>query len=217
VTAVAQRHAIGAVVGTIGGTLAVLAGVVQVLVGSRIPAWSGAKNDPLVLGLVTVVFGAIALVGARSLRGEGHGSPGRRAASAAAVLVPAGLILTTVGRLGYLPCALLVIAAACAVGDVREVGHVVARHWRPVLRSVLGGVQVLMAASAAPVLTAVVGVAGGLLAGVAAWVPRRALRIALVVVGTVPFAALTWWGVVPALLAAAAVGIAVLRPVRDPW
>ncbi len=216
-TAVAQRHAIGAAVGAIGGTLAVLAGVVQVLVGSRIPEWSGAKDDPLVLGLVTVVLGAVALVGARSLRGEGHGSPGRRAASVAAVLVPAGLILTTVGRLGFLPCALLVIAAGCVVGDVREVGRVVAMHARPVLLSVLGGVLVLMAASAAPVLTVVVGVAGGLLAGVAAWVPRRALRIALVTVGTVPFAALTWWAVVPALLAVVAVGIAVLRPVGGLW
>ncbi len=86
----------------------------------------------------------------------------------------------------------------------------------PVLLSVLGGVEMLMAASAAPAPTVVAGAVGGVVVGVAAWVPRRGRRIGLVVAGSVPLAALTWWSVVTPLLAVVAIGIVVLRPVRAP-
>jgi hypothetical protein len=213
-----KRQPIAAAMGGIGGGLAVLAGAVQILVGTRIPEWSGAKDAPLVLGALTVVLGAIALGGARSLRGDGIAAPGRRAVAAGAMLVPAGLILGTVGRLGYVPCALLVIAAAYAVaaGRVSDVGEVVVVHWRAVLLSVLGGVEVLMAATAEPAIILVAGVVGGLVVGVAPWVPgRQRVRVGLVVAGTVPFAALTWWSVVTPLLAVAAVGIVMTRPSVD--
>ena len=44
-----------------------VAGVAQMLVGARIPEGSGAKDEPLALGALTVVLGVIALIGARSL------------------------------------------------------------------------------------------------------------------------------------------------------
>lgn len=209
-----SRQPIAAAMGALGGGLAVLAGAAQMLVGARIPEWSGAKDAPLVLGALTVVLGVIAWGGARSLRGDRAAAPGRRALAAAAMFVPAGLILGTVGRLGYVPCALLVIGAVYAVraGPVGEVVEVVVAHWRPVLLSVLGAVEVLMAATAAPAVILVSGVIGGLVVGVAAWVPARRARIGLVVAGTVPFAALTWWSVVTPLLAVVAVGIVMLRP-----
>ena len=216
-TDVRRRQPIAAAMGLLGGGLAALAGVVQMLAGARIPEWSGAKDEPLALGALTVVLGVIAVIGARLLRGEDRAAPGRRAVAAAAMLGPAGLILGTVGRLGYLSCALLVIGAAYAVGTGRvgELGEVVAEHWRPVLLSVLGGVEMLMAVSAAPALTVAAGAAGGLVVGVAAWVPaHRRVRVSLVVAGTAPFAVLTWWSVVSLLLAALAVGIVLQQPVR---
>lgn len=213
-----KRQPIAAAMGALGGGLAALAGVTQILVGARIPEWSGAKDAPLVLGALTVVLGVIALGGARSLRGDRSAAPGRRAVAAAAMVVPAALILGTVGRLGYVPCALLMIAAVYAVraGPVNEVGEVVVAHWRAVLLSVLGAVEVLMAATAAPAVTLVAGAVGGLVVGVAAWVPgRRRVRVGLVVAGAVPFAALTWWSVVTPLLAVVAAGIVMMRPSVD--
>jgi hypothetical protein len=209
-----KRQQIAAVMGALGGGLAALAGIAQIVVGARIPEWSGAKDAPLVLGALTVVLGVVASGGARSLSGDGLAGPGRRAVAAGAMLVPAGLVLGTVGRLGYVPCALLVIGAAYAVaaGRAGDVGEVVVTHWRAVLLSVLGGVEVLMAATAVPTVTLVAGAVGGLVVGVAAWVPGRLrVRVGLVLAGTVPFAALTWWSAVTPLLAVVAVGIVMTR------
>ena len=78
-------------------------------------------------------------------------------------------------------------------------------RWLRTLVSVLGGFEVLMALRATPVLTAV-GVLGGLALLVAPWLLARARPVGLLLVGlgTVPFAALTWWTLVGPLLAVVA-------------
>ena len=78
-------------------------------------------------------------------------------------------------------------------------------RWVRTLVSVLGVFEVLMALRATPVLT-VVGVLGGLALLVGPWLLARARAVGLLLVGlgTVPFAALTWWTLVGPLLAVVA-------------
>jgi len=66
-------------------------------------------------------------------------------------------------------------------------------RWMSALVSLLGAFEVLMGLGSGSALTRVVGVVGGLALVAAPWVAGRVrgLTLALLVVGTVPFAALT--------------------------
>lgn len=79
-------------------------------------------------------------------------------------------------------------------------------RWMRVLVSLLGAFEMLMAVGAASALIRVVGIVGGLALAAAPWVTGRArgLAFVLLVVGTVPFAALTATSLVPPVLAAVA-------------
>lgn len=87
-------------------------------------------------------------------------------------------------------------------------------NWLSVLISTLGGIELLMAVSAAPVTTMVIGVIGGLALVVAPWISSVGLRVVLLSVGALPFAVLTWWSLASPLLAvlALAIGLTTLRP-----
>jgi uncharacterized protein (UPF0264 family) len=76
-------------------------------------------------------------------------------------------------------------------------------RWMCVLVSLLGAFEMLMALSAGSSLVRVVGVVGGLALAAAPWVARRVRGVTLVllVVGTVPFAALTVTSLVTSVLA----------------
>lgn len=94
-------------------------------------------------------------------------------------------------------------------------------NWLRTLISVLGAFELLMAVSAGPPVTIAVGVAGGLVLMAAPWmpapgVPALRLRAVLLVVGTLPFAILTWWSLASPLLAVLAfiIGLAALRRPR---
>ena len=73
------------------------AGAVQVMIGSQIPEWSGAKASPTGLGLLTI--GLSLLAGFAAVR---QSTPGLtawgRTACALGLLVPGLLCLSTVGR-----------------------------------------------------------------------------------------------------------------------
>lgn len=75
------------------------------------------------------------------------------------------------------------------------------------LVSALGAVELLMAAGAGPVTTIAGGAVGGLALLAAPWVPDVRSALGLLIIGTLPFAALTWWTVVSPLLAVAALAI----------
>ena len=82
-------------------------------------------------------------------------------------------------------------------------------RWLRCLLVLLGAAELLMVAGAAPVLL-VVGLVGGI-ALMAAGVLARPLTllIALVVIGTVPFAVFAWTAVVPVLLLLTALAVTV--------
>lgn len=206
----AGRRVLAAQLAVAGGTLGVLAGVTQAAVGGRFPAWTGTKDQPLPLGLLTVALSVVALAVGLWLR-TGKVTAGRRAAAVVGVGVPALLSFSTVGRLWYAPGALLLAAVVLllAVGGVGELVAVARQEWPAVLVSVLGACQVLVAVSATPLGIAALGAVGGLTLGACPWWTGRGGRWALPLgaLGTVAFAVLTWTSLVSPLVAVLALGL----------
>ena len=181
--------------------------------GSQIPAWSGAKADPRALGLLTVLLSALALLAA--LRQSRLGlTTGLRGLAALALLVPGLLCLTTVGRLWYLPGLLIISAGILTVDSWTDTASVVRQNWLRCLLSGLGACQLLMAAGSTGVVS-LVGVGSGIaLIAAAFWPnPQRWALLGLIIIGTVPFAALAWTALVPVLvvLVTAAVAVPLVR------
>lgn len=203
--------------GLVGAILGMVAGLVQMTVGTRIPEWTGAKDDPVALGALTVVLSAIAAVAASRLRTPEQLTAQRRVAVVVAFIIPAVLCFTTVGRLWYIPAALLLAACAltAAAVDTRDLFTVVRRNRTRWLVSTLGAFVVLMAVSAAAALTLVLGVVGGLAVMVAPWLHRRTKPVVVVtmLMAALPFAVITWWSIASPLVAVLAViiGITAIR------
>lgn len=213
-----SRHRVAAGLGLAGSALGVVAGLVQATVGSGIPDWTGAKQAPGSLGLLTIALSLLA--GLAAGRQIGPLPVGPRAACAVGLLAPGLLCFSTVGRLWYLPGLLMLAAGIVSIDSVRDTASAAGRNWWRCLLGVLGGAELLMAAGATTVLLAV-GAAGGiaLLLAAAAASTRTALA-ALLVIGTVPFAVLAWTAVVPVLLLllAAALAVPLIRaaPAKSP-
>lgn len=207
----AQLSMLAGRLAAIGARIAVVAGIAQAIIGSRIPDWSGNKHQPVALGLLTIALGASALVAARSLRAAATPGDERLAAVTVWLALVALVCSTTVGRLWAIPGVLLLAAAgvtlvACGWHRFRSV---VAAHWLRGLLGVLGGLELLMAVSAAPAVTVVAGlVAGGALIAAAILTrPGSKTLVVVLVAATVPFAALTWWTTVTPLLTVVALAI----------
>lgn len=98
--------------GTWGGALGVLAGVVALSFGAHIRPWIGNKESPFLLGLVTILLSCIALVTFDVARKQEPQTNDGKLAIFLGALLPAAICFTTVGRLWYLPGALLMFAAA---------------------------------------------------------------------------------------------------------
>jgi hypothetical protein len=206
-SAPSRRRRVGAALVGAGSLLGLAAGVVQATVGSRIPAWSGAKAEPVALGALTMALSAVAAAGAVLLRW-----PRLRGAAliapAALVILPAVVCFTTVGRLWFVPGPLMLAGIAVGVDEWPAVGLALGRNWSRVLLAVLGCCQLLMAVRARPSV-AVLGLAGGVALIAAACIRSRRWTIALAAVGTLPFAATAWTALVPLLVLLIAVPLAV--------
>jgi hypothetical protein len=198
-TTPAQRPAqrlIGAI-GAAGATLGVVVGLVELTVGPSIRSWVGDKQDTTRLGAATLVLAALALLAALMLR-RPSASPPARLAAAIGLLVPGLICFTTIGRLWYLPGAILVAAGAAALADLRKdtktVRATLDRNWATILTAVLALFYVFLGATALG-LAGVLGIVGGgaVLAELA--LQKRlshALGLAILTVATLPFALLTW-------------------------
>jgi hypothetical protein len=214
----AARRRLAGTLGLTGGGLGIAAGIIQAVAGSRIPAWAGGKASPVPLGLLTIVLSAVALACGLGLLAK-RASPGRCAALAAGLVIPAGICFTTVGMLWYLPGTLLLAATVIAVlaGPPAGVVAAVRHNWLRVLVSVLGGYEILLAPGAGAA-TAVLGLTGGLVVIAAPWAGRRspALGAVLLAVGTMPFALVMWWSLIApaAALLALAIGLPLMLAER---
>lgn len=208
-TTVDRRHRVVAQLGAAGAALGVVAGIVQATAGTRIPDWTGAKAAPIALGLLTIALSLLAGLAATGQRRDLI--VGVRAAAALGLLVPGLVCFSTVGRLWYLPGPLLLLAGILTIDNSwRATAAHLATNWTRCLLSILGASELLMAAGATPTLMAV-GAAGGAALVAAAWfpAPRRWTLLALLTVGTVPFAALAWTAIVPVLLLLTAAAVAI--------
>lgn len=198
------RDKTAALVGISGAVGGMAAGLAAAVWGTGLGAWAGDKQDPVPLGLLTVAVSALAAaVSVGLLRMRTGPGPGPRAAVAAGQLLPGLLGFTTVGRLWWIPGALLLLASAATVSVApKAVAQAVRHRWSAVLTGVLGACLVLVAAPAAPPVLALATISGVLVA-TAPWAAARPrwTAPALLVAGAVPFAALTWWTLVTPLIA----------------
>ena len=195
------------VVGAIGGGLGAIVGLVELVLGPQIRGWVGDKQDTTRLGLATILLSLVALAAAAFLAERPAAPAPRRLAAAVGLLVPAAVCFTTAGRLWYVPGALLIAAGLLALlglrGEVSEALGSLERHWLGMLTGGLAALYIVLGAVALGFAGAL-GILGGLLI-VAALVAaaRGAGRVgtALLVLGAVPFAVITWWSVVTPLMA----------------
>jgi hypothetical protein len=213
---------VAARLGVAGGTLGLIAGLVELTAGGTIRSWVGDKNDTARLGLATILLAMIALTAALALLTGRAASPQQRLAVSAGLLLPGLICFTTAGRLWYAPGALLVGAGLGVAADLRKETHPLAasleRNWTALLTMVLAAFYVFLGATALG-LAGALGVAGGLL--VLALLAARdmtpaKLAIPLLLVAAIPFAALTWWSVATPLIGILliAIGILGLKPPR---
>lgn len=202
----ARRDRLPARLGAAGASLGLLAGLLELAAGPSMRSWVGDKQDTTRLGVTTTVLALVALVATGQLR---RPNAGRRIAIVLALVLPAFVGFTTVGRLWYVPGPLLLVAGALVLTATRprEFSMVATeRHWRVALLALCGLYYVFLGATALGV-AGTAGIVGGLLIwGVASTAPRSASgAYALLLVGALPFAAATWWSVVTPLVALTAV------------
>ena len=201
-----------------GASLGALAGLLELTVRPSVRDWVGNKQDTTRLGLTTLVLSAVAASRPR-LETAADDAGGRRVAIVLALLVPALVCFTTVGRLWYLPGALLLGAGAL----------VLARTRRRDFAAALDGSTGAWGSSfcAAPFhfprryragARRRARHSGGARSGPPrARAPLAARAYAFLFSGALPFAAATWWSVITPVLAVLAVVIGVRRhPPRRP-
>ncbi|MEP7089303.1 MAG: hypothetical protein ABI776_04280 [Nocardioidaceae bacterium] len=191
---------VGSVLTITGAALGVSTGIVQAVFGSQIPEWSGAKAEPLPLGILTIALSCMAATAALVVR-RGANRPTKQVAMLATVVVVALVCFTTVGRLWLVPGPLLLLGAGLQTPTVTEVWTVVRSEAIPALVVALGACELLMAAGATP-LPMIVGGLGGAALVTGATLARTHPRIcaALLLAGTVPFAVVAWTALVPLLV-----------------
>ena len=96
--------------GTWGAALGILAGLVELGFGTYIRAWIGDKQNPVFLGIVTLLLSSLALTALLFASKQTPTTRDGRLAIFLGVLLPALICFTTVGRLWYLPGSLLLAA-----------------------------------------------------------------------------------------------------------
>lgn len=188
-----------------GASLGIVVGLIELTVGPSMLDWVGNKQDTTRLGLTTAVLSAIALAAAFALGQDRGETNGRRVAISAALLIPALVCFTTVGRLWYLPGLLLLAAGGIVLATTPRREFAAAldeRHWRIGLIVLCGFYYVFLGATALGV-TGFLGIFGGLLICAAALAPLRSTSVAygLLIVGALPFAVATWWSVITPVVA----------------
>jgi hypothetical protein len=202
----------------VGAGLGVIVGMVDVAVGSSIRDWVGNKLETSTLGAGTILLSLIALTAAVAWQRPGGNRGGRRLATVLGLAIPAGICFTTIGRLWYVSGALILGAVGVILAtSTRDelAGAVSQQRWLRGLTVMLGGYYAFLGFDALKVAGAL-GIAGGLLiwAAVATTGSPRHARVALIVLGALPFAIVTWWSVVTPLTAALVlvIGAAAVRP-----
>ncbi len=187
--------------GLVAAGLAAAAGMIELAVGSN--SWTGDKNEPTTLGVLTIVLAGIMAASAPLLIRR-RPSSASSLASAAGMAIPALITVTTAGRFA-LPGAIVGVAAgALAIADARSCGSIrqtIDDAWPTALIAVLVVIYLAFGVVAGPI--GLLGILGAAAVIAAFALERRSTRLAaaVLVIGVVPFAAATWWSVVIPLTA----------------
>ena len=96
--------------GTWGAMLGMLAGVVELSIGTQIRPWISDKENPVVLGIVTLLLSGMAFVAILIASKQDELTNDGKLAIFLGAFLPAAICFTTVGRLWYLPGILLVVS-----------------------------------------------------------------------------------------------------------
>lgn len=213
------RDRAAVLIGTVAGITGVAAGLTAIAWGARLGTLAGGKQDPVPLGLLTVLLSSVAVAASVGLsRTHAAARARKRAAVAAGQSLPGLLGFTTVGRLWWIPGSLLLLASIITISVApMEVVRTVRRRWPAVLTGALGACMILVSATASAPLLAGAGVSGVLVA-TAPWLAARPRWPAPVMLaaGTLPFAAFTWWTLITPLIAVLTLtaGFTALRQTR---
>jgi len=114
-----------------GAALGMLAGLFEVTIGLFIRAWIGYKENPFVLGLVTLCLSGLAWLTVRMAQRHPPQTSDGKLALILGVVLPASVCFTTVGMLWYLPGILLSVAASLLIADIwRNRSHNAIQLWR---------------------------------------------------------------------------------------
>ena len=184
----------------LGYASAAFGGAAGVLQLSQVaPGWTGNKNDPVTLGMVSLIFGAVIALGAWL---AGRSDSTRRSLLATATLaIPSLVGLTTAGA-AWMPAAVLGLgAAAISFRAARRQGSVVTtldEAWPQILLYVLALIYVFLGVAESG-WVGLIAVAGGVAVGAAGALRyhRRRMALVLLIAGAIPFAVLAPGTVVP--------------------
>lgn len=98
-------------IGKLGSALGVLAGLIEMSIGTKILSWIGNKENPAILGIITILLSVIAFVSVRSADKHINPTNDRKLATFLGIFIPAAICFTTVGRLWYLPGTLIIVTS----------------------------------------------------------------------------------------------------------
>lgn len=116
---------------TWGAALGMLVGLIETTIGSSIRPWIGNKENPFILGLVTLLLSGMAWMTVRMARKHFPSTADGKLAMILGVLVPAGVCFTTVGILWYLPGILLAVSTSLLIANFwRERQRATIHPWR---------------------------------------------------------------------------------------
>jgi hypothetical protein len=172
--------------------LGISAGSAEIIAGTS--AWLGDKNDPTMLGVVTVLLALV--IGAAGWASTRATTTPRALAVATAMLLPALLGITTAGA-AWFPAA--AIGVAGGVGALRHsarlgsIPHAMSEQWPLILLGCLALIYIALGIVNRG-FAGVLGVFGGLAILAAPTLCPRSRTVAAVMLlaGAVPFAAVAW-------------------------
>ncbi|MGV8909466.1 MAG: hypothetical protein ACOH1Y_10825 [Propionicimonas sp.] len=199
--------------GVVASLLGGAAGILQLAAGTT--PWTGNKNDPVTLGIVTLILAAF--LGLASIATTSATTTDRHLAIASAYLTTALLGLTTAGPAWGPAAVAALVAGAMAGRSAATTGSARAamiRNWPPTLLVALAAVYLSLGLTAMG-MVGLLGIAGSVavLGALAVRTRVRSLAVALLLAGAVPFAVMTYWSLVTPLtgILMIAIGLPMLR------